>query len=104
GSVELRLDPDDGGLGNGASRQGTDQFALPGAGFVGATPGRARRLLRLLFGLAKQADLTEEGFQRLLLATAAANGKAFQGDVGGHRTISRISRRVSSTVARVLLA
>ena len=50
------------------------------------------------------ADLTEEDFQRLLLATAAENGKAFQGDVGGHRTISRISRRVSSTVARVLLA
>jgi hypothetical protein len=103
-SVEFRLGPDDRGMRDRAAGQRIDQFPLLGARLVQLTPGRARRLFRLLFRAAKQTGLDDQGFQRSLLAAAAQSGKALQGDIAGHRTISRICRRVSSIVDLVMLA
>jgi hypothetical protein len=71
---------------------------------VQLTPRGARRLLHLLLRVANQAGLNDEGFQRPLFAAAPQRGKALQGDIGGHSTISRICRRVSSIVTLALLA
>jgi hypothetical protein len=103
GSIELRLSPDNGGLGDGTSRQRTDQFALLGAGVVQVMPRGARRLVHLSLRAANQAGLNDDGFQRPLLAAAAQSGQALQRDIGGHSTISRICRRVSSIVDLAVL-